>query len=110
MALRDLQDATREKYASGAIPSPNRLISYKRSVDSVTIENIPCFIGGGLFNKEEKEMIENYQSFTGVKLDQKPIVGDKITYDGETYKVVRYIKFGTLWTIFGEDSRYRGKR
>ncbi len=107
MNARDLLDQTRETFVN-ANTSPTRSIVYTRTSDDVAIP-LNSFVGGGLFNKKEKEKLEDYQAFSGLKLDNKPQVNDTVTYDGELFKVQRYIKLGTLWTVYGRISRHSGR-
>jgi len=68
-----------------------------------------AFVGAGQFNENEKKKLEDYQAFGGLELDEKPQINDTVTYDGETYKVQRYTKLGTLWTVYGRISRHSGR-
>lgn len=108
MSIRDYRDSIRENWIANPDIAPTRTITYTRDSDDVSVV-IDAFIGGGQFNQEEKDKLEDYQSFTGLNLEQKPKVNDTVSYDGEVYKVKRYNKLGTLWTVFGRISRHNGR-
>ena len=108
MNMRALMDQTREDWVENSEVSPTRSIVYTRTSDDV-VAVLNSFVGGGQFNKEEIDKLEDNQSFSGLKLDQKPVVNDTVSYDGEVYKVKRYTKLGSLWTVFGRKARHNGK-
>jgi len=110
MAVRDLIDQVREKFVN-ANTAPTRSIVYIRSRDDLEIP-LNSFVGAGTFNKIEKDKIDDYQSFGGLKLEEVPVSsvsGDKVTYDGVTYQVRRVAKLGQLYTVYGEKVRHRGR-
>ena len=108
MNARALIDKRREAWVSNPRTSPTRSVTYTRTSDDVAVV-LNSFVGGGVFNDEEKKKLEDHQSFSGLKLDQKPQVNDTVTYDGEVFKVKRYTKLGSLWTVFGKKSRHNGR-
>ena len=108
MNARDLMDATRESWVSDDAISPTRSIVYKRTSDDVEV-TINSFVGGGNFNKEEKDTIENYESFSALNLTQKPQINDTVTYNGDVFKVKRYAKLGSLYTVYGYMKRHNGR-
>lgn len=108
MSARELLDEVRSDFVD-ADTSTTREIVYTRFSDDVSYPPLNSFVGGGQFNKEEKETIEDWQSFGGLKLIIKPIVDDRVEYDGETYEVTRWLKLGQLWTVFGQRKRHNGR-
>lgn len=108
MGFREYRDGIREDWIANTNVTPNRTITYTRSSDDVSV-TINALIGGGQFNQQEKDKLEDYQVFSALKLSEKPAVNDLVSYDGETYKVQRYTKLGTLWNVFGRISRHNGK-
>ena len=89
--------------------SPSRTIEYIKA--GTSLGEINCFVGGGIFNKEEKDKMENLEVFSSVILDEKPTTKDTIIYNGETYKVRRFTKTSTAYVIYTEVSRFmKGKR
>lgn len=108
MDARTLIDNAREGWVSNSALSPTRSITYTRDSDDIPV-TINAFIGGGQFNQEEKDKLEDYQVFSGLKLEVKPEVNDTVAYDTEVYKVKRFVKLGTLWQVFGRISNHNGK-
>lgn len=110
MDARDLMDEVRRAFVD-ANTSPTRSITYTRSRDSLDIP-LNSFVGGGQFNKEEKDTLDDYQSFSGLKLDEIPNTnsdGDTILYDGVTFRVKRYAKLGSLYTVYAKKTRHQGR-
>lgn len=108
MGMREYRDGLREAWIADADVAPTRAITYTRSSDDVSLA-IDAFVGGGQFNQEEKDKLEDYQVFSGLKLEVKPEVNDTVTYDTEVYKIKRFVKLGTLWQVFGRISNHSGK-
>jgi len=108
MAFREYMDSLREAYVANADIAPTRTIVYTRTSDDIPT-TLDCFVGGGQFNKEEKDKLEDYQVFKGLNLTQTPAVNDTVLYDGETFKVKRYTKLGTLYIVYGRISRHNGR-
>jgi len=110
MSARDLIDQTRATFVD-ADTAPTRSIVYMRSRDDLAIP-LNSFVGAGTFNKIEKDKIDDYQSFGGLKLEEVPVSsvdGDTVIYDGVTYRVRRVAKLGGLYTVYGEKVRHRGR-
>jgi len=108
--LRDFIDEIRDDFVDSAT-APTRAIVYHRSRDNLDIP-LNSYVGAGVFSKIEKETLEDFESFGGLKLDERPksgIEGDTITYDGIVFKVRRVSKLGQLYTVIGEVSRHRGR-
>ena len=61
MSARDLLDKTRAKFVD-ADTSPTRSITYIRSSDDLSIP-LNSTVGSGQFNKDEKERLEDWQTF-----------------------------------------------
>ena len=102
--LRDIIDEIREARVEDVDTSPTREVVYKiKATSSELILN--SYVGVGTFNKEERDNINNVQSFGGLKLENKPKVGDTVTYDGTAYKVTRFTKLGNLYIVYTEQSR-----
>jgi len=101
-----------DKYRSKFVDStfaPARVVIYTRTSDDFEYQPFNCFVGNGQFNQDEKEKLEDYQSFGSLKLTQKPQVNDTVLYDGETFKVQRYTKMGKLFIVYGRISRHSGR-
>jgi hypothetical protein len=106
--IRDLIDDIRHTWISDASMSPSRSIAYVRSSDDV--ENVMnVLVGVGRFNERERESIENHNSFTGLDLEVEPKVNDIVRYQGKEWRVRRYLKVGSLYTVFTEISRHNGR-
>lgn len=108
MAARDLMDSTRSSWVDSD-SAPTREVMYTRTSDDFAYPPLNSFVGGGKFNEEEKDKLEEHQSFGGLKLTEKPQVNDTVLYDGELFKVQRYMKFGELYQVFGRKSRHSGR-
>ena len=104
MNIRDLHDNIRETLMEKPNMFPSREISYTRISDDVG-GTLNALIGAGVFNKVEKDKIDEYQSFGNLKLEVKPKPLDDIIYDGIAWKVRRWTKLGTLYTVYCEKSR-----
>lgn len=103
MSFRTLRDETREAIIADEELAPTREVQYVHK-DGIT-ETINSFVGNGQFNKQEKESSVMMENFGGLKLSSKPKVGDKVIYDGYTFKVVRHTRPGTLYTVYCEISQ-----
>jgi hypothetical protein len=103
--LRELIDEIRENYVSDPEVAPTREIIYTPKATGIPLDALNSFVGAGTFNKEERDNINNVQSFGGLLLVDKPKVGDTITYDGQTYKVTRHTKLGNQYIVYTEQSR-----
>jgi len=101
-------DSVRADFVADATISPSRSISYTRITDSVSA-TLNSFVGVGLFSKAERETLGRYESFGGLNLTAVPVVGDKVTYDGNEWKVTRWTKLGSLYTVYGENKRHSGR-
>jgi len=108
MKVRDMIDRNRLAWMNSD-DAPTREIIYTRSDDDFEYPPLNSFVGGGQFNKDEKDKLEDHQSFSGLELPIKPKVNDTVLYDGVTYKVQRYVKLGTLYSVFGRVSRHSGR-
>jgi len=108
MSIREYRDGLREGWVANANIAPTRTVVYTRASDDFST-TLDCFVGGGVFNKEEKDKLEDYQSFKALNLTQTPTVNDTVLYDGETFKVKRWTKLGTLYNVYGRISRHNGK-
>lgn len=104
----DLLDSVRIGFINNSEICPTREIVYTRDVDSVSV-TLPALVGGGVFNKIEKEAIGRFQSFVGLPLTTPPVVNDSVSFDGQTWKVVRYTKLGQLYTVYCENRRHNGR-
>lgn len=109
MSTKALMDEIRNDMVTDGTLMPMREISYTRVSDGVTVTPLFSFVGAGLFNQEEKEMLEEVQSFGGLKLEQDPKVNDKVSYDGKYYLVTRFTKLGQLYTVYGKLKRHKGR-
>ena len=109
MSIKGLLDRTREAFVANDSLSPSRPVVYTRVSDDVVLPEQQSFIGAGQFNNEERETLENHQSFGGLKLDQKPQVNDIVLYDGISWKVKRIGKMGTLYVVYCEQRRHNGR-
>ena len=107
MNARELIDEKRATFVN-ADTAPTRSIVYTRESDDQTL-TLNSFVGGGNFNTDEKDKLEDWTAFGGLSLEQDPQVNDKVTYDGRTFKVQRYTKFGDLWTVYARKSRHSGR-
>lgn len=108
MNARDLIDATRLQYVTNPSISPTRGVTYTRDTDAVSVV-LNSFVGVGLFNKTEKEFLGRYESFGGLILSVEPQVLDTVTFGGVKWKVVRYTKMGSLYTVICENKRHNGR-
>ena len=108
MNVRELLDAKRLQFVQDATISPTRAIVYQRDSDQVA-NPFNSFVGVGSFTKTEKDTIGRYQSFGGLALTQPPKVSDLVIYDSIEWKVIRHIKMGSLYTVFCENKRHKGK-
>jgi len=107
MNARDIIDNIRNDFVDSE-DAPTRIVTYTRANDDISI-NLNSFIDGGMFKQEEKDTIEDFISFCGLKLQQDPQINDIVTYDNKSYKVVRYKKIGLLYQVFAKKSRHSGK-
>ena len=107
MNVRDIIDSIRNDFIDSE-DAPTRVITYTRSSDDVSVY-LNTFIGSSQFKEDENERIEDYITCNSLKLLSPPQVNDKITYDGQTYKVVRYSKIGQLYNVFGKIARHNGR-
>lgn len=101
-------DSLRKNFVGNSNLSPSRQIEYFQSGASLGMIN--AFVGGGYFNKEEKDKIENMESFSAVVLEEKPSTKDYILYNGIHYKVVRYVKKADVYSIIAEKSSFKRGR
>lgn len=108
MNARDLLDAKRLQFVKDATIAPTRAVTYQRDADLVTV-SLNSFVGVGAFSKTEKDTIGRYQSFGGLPLTVIPQVNDIVTYDGITWKVIRWTKMGPIYTVICENKRHNGK-
>lgn len=106
--LRDLIDSTRESMIDSDL-MPTRQIVYTRASTGVALDAMEVYVGAGQFNKEEKETIENRQSFGGLKLLFAPSTGDTITYDGKSFTVERSDKLGSLYVAYCAQTRHSSR-
>lgn len=101
-------DNLRRNFVSNPNLSPSREIEYFK--EGLSLGKQFCFVGGGVFNKEEKDRVENLENFCGVILYERPTTKDIIVYNDEEYKVRRWTKKGNIYTIYTEISKFkRGK-
>jgi len=106
MSIKYLVDETRSEFIADSELSPSREIQYVLKSDPNNPLTRNALVGAGTFSQKEKEKVENFQSFGSLNLPQRPVVSDKVIYDGVTYKVVRYHKLGTLYVVYGEISQH----
>jgi hypothetical protein len=106
--LRDLIDSTRESMIDSDL-MPTRQITYTRASTEEVLDEIEAYVGAGQFNKEEKETLENRQSFGGLKLSFRPNTGDLITYGGQTFTVERSDKLGALYIVYCSQVRHSSR-
>jgi hypothetical protein len=107
--LRDLIDNVRESILDSDL-MPTRTITYTRASTGEVITGLEVYVGAGQFNKEEKETLENRESFGGLKLAFRPSAGDVISYNGEVYAVERSDRLSSLYVAYCSQSRHRGNR
>lgn len=108
MDAKALLDETRALFQSNSDIAPTRVVGYTPEATRVTT-GYDSFVGLGLFNKIEREEIGRFQSFGGLPLATTPKVDDVVSYDGINWKVVRYTKMGSLYTVFCENKSHNGK-
>lgn len=108
MNVRDLLDQTRNTFVADSSISPSRAVTYTRFSDDVVVTR-NAFVGNGFFSKEEQETLGRYQSFGGLSLTTPPAPKDTVSYDGISWRVLRYTKLGTLYTVYCENKRHNGK-
>lgn len=108
MNVRALIDEVRSGFVADGEISPTRSITYSLALDATTV-TLNSYVGNGIFSKEEKETIGRYQAFGGLSLLTPPEVNDIITSDGQQWKVIRYVKFGNLYTVYCENKRHNAR-
>lgn len=106
--IRDLLDEIREDLVADTDLSPTREIVYTRKSDSFPT-TLNSYVNAGQYNKTEKENIANMNSFGGLKLNEVPKVGDTVQYDSKAWKVMRYQKLGTLYTVYCEITQHNAR-
>lgn len=108
MNVRDLIDQIRLHAVSSPTLMPTRLVTYTRSSDLVPTE-FNSYVGVGAFTKTERETIGMYESFGGLALITPPAVMDIISYGGIDWRVTRWTKLGSLYTVYAENKRHNGR-
>jgi len=108
MDMRDLIDSTRLSFVSDSTIAPTRSVTYKRVAGGADLV-LNAFVGGGLFNKEERDTIGKFCAFSGLSLPTNPAVMDAVTYEGIDWRVTRFTKMGGLFTVICENKRHAGR-
>jgi hypothetical protein len=108
MNTRDLIDQTRASFVANSSISPTREVVYTRFSDDVQT-GLNAFVGNGFFTKEEQETLGRFQAFGGLALAVPPVPKDTVTYDNDSWRVVRSTKMGALYTVYCENKRHNGK-
>lgn len=110
MSVRDTIDSTRSKFVKSK-NAATRAIDYIRSRDDLSIP-LNVYVGGGEFSKEEKETIQDFEMFRALELEEEPITGvngDTLISGNTTYRVRRFSKLGTLYSVVGQNIKHRGR-
>lgn len=108
MSISGSLDSIMEAYVEDDSVSPSRVVVYTRKTDGIPLD-IKAFVGMSNFSQEQKDKMENFQSFAGMKLGFIPHSDDTITYGGEIWGVSSPKLNGTLWGVIGEKTRKRGR-
>jgi len=104
MSVRDLIDSTRASFVAST-SAPTRAIIYKRNRDSLEIP-LNSFVSGVEFNQEEKDDKKvNRISCRTLILEEEPTYLDTLTYDGKIYKVRKWDKTGSAYTVEAENAK-----
>lgn len=103
-----LLEEARAKLVENPLFGANREVTYTRRSDS-TVSTHRTLVGGGVFNKIEKETIGQFQSFAGIVLETPPVVGDTVQFGGIDWYVVRWGYFAGRYTVYAENRRHNGR-
>lgn len=109
MGMREYRDALREQWVADSQVSPTRPVSYVPKLSPSTPIPLNAFVGVGVFNKDERDAIGRFQSFGGLNLAVPPEVLDIVVESGIDWRVVRWVKLGTLYTVVCENKRHNGR-